>query len=84
MTLTCLLCGTARPAVDMTSADDAVGESLYPVCRADAPMPVKCFIVRELKDRWATALRLGTKLYLEREDVQAMRSLLVKEGWVAA
>jgi hypothetical protein len=81
--LPCILCHEERPVDDLTMAEDAAGEPFGPICMATAPGTLSCLAEQDLRDRWATALRLRTKLYLEREDVEAMRDMVTRAGWVA-
>lgn len=77
----CLLCHTDRPLSELAMAEDAAGAPFGPVCAALAPGKLDCLAVKELRARWETAVRLETKLTLERDEVQALWPVLKAGGW---
>jgi len=79
---TCRLCGTVRPADELTTAEDARGRVVgLVVCRADAPGPVACVdprpesacvVTADTMDALAEAYRLRTPVTLEPAQVDVL------------
>ncbi len=76
----CRICGTRRPADELTTAEDARGEYVRPVCRADAPGPVACFDRAVLAAYLADCARRDAGATLEPDELAllwpAMRAAL--------